>query len=855
MVKQANKRVMAKILSLVMILSMVLGSLLGLATTTYAENRTMNDLQKVMLSVLAMNSTQQNQAIGLLQSVSNNTKTIAAATTEMGTLIGTAMDAEDIQQAFQTFMQFSESQRIKIYGALLLFVQVDITTIATPASDSVLTPLVKEINELVTGDPNNKLGLQFLVRTFDVLATNIGVKIVTDSKSDIKKFAINPLDKYSNYRDNIDPIITTVIDLPTTDKSFLGLVAYAESKVNSKSDRVIRTFKQYLKEQLGATAVDFPSLSSKWDQAAPAAPVASSIARTSVVLTSDAGSMITCNNLTQASGSTWAGLNAGTTYSGIVAYFPDDDDFNRSPDSAAMSFKTDSSGGGGGSGGSTNPTSAPAATTAPTSAPVATTAPTSAPAATTAPTNPEVVKAVDTLKEATSQLDKITNPTEAVAKAQEIIKTTADVIKTTEASGQSAQVVKEAVVQVAEKVMAKVNEEKVEAKVDGAKATVAIQATDVQKYIEKVNTIAATATELNKQLADVSKDIKVESVLVVKVDTKPEVKEVQAEVPAALLKAAQDKALDKVAIDTGVAKIAVAPDSIPAGDAASVTLGAKVIDNADLTQEVKNKVGDAPVFDFNASAGGNKVSKFNKPVEISIPYEPKAGEDTKKLTVFYINDKGQLENVIGDYDAATKSVKFTTSHFSQYVVKLNDVKFNDIANITWAADNIEVMAAKGIINGVGDGQFDPEANITRAQFAAMVARAYKLTDTAASVKFKDIKDSDWFADEVYAAAKAGLIKGNEDGSFAPEESITRQDMAVIMARALDQLKGKSLDASNAAVSKYADKDSIASYATTAIDACLRLSIMKGMSDTEFAPEEQATRAQVAVILYRMFYLK
>ncbi|MDY4976098.1 MAG: S-layer homology domain-containing protein, partial [Clostridia bacterium] len=105
----------------------------------------------------------------------------------------------------------------------------------------------------------------------------------------------------------------------------------------------------------------------------------------------------------------------------------------------------------------------------------------------------------------------------------------------------------------------------------------------------------------------------------------------------------------------------------------------------------------------------------------------------------------------------------------------------------------------------------------------------------------------WYAKEVNAAAAAGLISGY-DGFFRPEDSITREEMAVIIVKAYQLRGGK---AATGQISRFADGDQVSSWATEAVDQAVSVGLMSGMTYDRFAPGDNATRAQVASLIKRL----
>ncbi|MEN6463098.1 MAG: S-layer homology domain-containing protein, partial [Syntrophomonas sp.] len=162
-------------------------------------------------------------------------------------------------------------------------------------------------------------------------------------------------------------------------------------------------------------------------------------------------------------------------------------------------------------------------------------------------------------------------------------------------------------------------------------------------------------------------------------------------------------------------------------------------------------------------------------------------------------------------------------------------------NGNWAQSQIENLAGKGIISGYTDNTFKPANNITRAEFMVIVNRAFSYTNSA-SVSFKDVKSTDWFAGEVAKASAAGYISGYQDGTMKPNQNITRQEVASIMTRIL------KLDTSNSTVT-FKDAKDIPAWSVNAVAAMAKAGLIKGYPDGTFKAINPITRGEVAAIVY------
>ncbi|MNB79926.1 Endo-1,4-beta-xylanase A precursor [compost metagenome] len=181
--------------------------------------------------------------------------------------------------------------------------------------------------------------------------------------------------------------------------------------------------------------------------------------------------------------------------------------------------------------------------------------------------------------------------------------------------------------------------------------------------------------------------------------------------------------------------------------------------------------------------------------------------------------------------------------------------FTDLGKVTWAASAIEELSAKGIINGVGNGSFAPLKEVTRAEFIAMIVRAFALPLENASADFSDVAASSWAYSYVAAGVSNGLVNGVGNGKFEPNRSITREEMAIIAANALTKFKGKSVANADTALAGFKDKASIASYGKDAVALLTQEGIVQGMTADTFAPKGIANRAQAAVIISNIINLQ
>ena len=174
-------------------------------------------------------------------------------------------------------------------------------------------------------------------------------------------------------------------------------------------------------------------------------------------------------------------------------------------------------------------------------------------------------------------------------------------------------------------------------------------------------------------------------------------------------------------------------------------------------------------------------------------------------------------------------------------------QFTDITS-HWAEKMIASLSASGIVSGREQGKFVPNYYVTRAEFTAMIARAFSLVSVPYSGEFDDVSASDWYSGWIEACYKRGIITGIDENRFAPNERITREQMAVIIYRAYLLVNGElpyDLDL------RYYDSFMISPWAYESVKNCTNLNFLTGDDENLFRPSNHATRAEAAALIYRV----
>ena len=176
--------------------------------------------------------------------------------------------------------------------------------------------------------------------------------------------------------------------------------------------------------------------------------------------------------------------------------------------------------------------------------------------------------------------------------------------------------------------------------------------------------------------------------------------------------------------------------------------------------------------------------------------------------------------------------------------------FQDLDSVEWARTAINGLAMRGMISGRDQYTFDPNANITRAEYCQILMGAINALNAKGESTFADVASTAWYYNAVSVASQLGIVSGYGDGNFGPNDLITRQDMA-LMTYKTAKIMNKSLEPVNAEIT-FEDSHEISDYAFEAVMTLQKAGIINGMTDTTFEPHSNATRAQSAKVIFDTF---
>jgi len=373
----------------------------------------------------------------------------------------------------------------------------------------------------------------------------------------------------------------------------------------------------------------------------------------------------------------------------------------------------------------------------------------------------------------------------------------------------------------------------------------------VIKAAVEVNGRVAVSKVDEKTLTQVISNLKAnegeEKIIEILVETKANVSKYEQVIPVKTIK---DKGIG-VSVTTSIGQVKI-PDKVVdiAKETLSVTIG-KIEENEaeKLRQTINKRIEMGLNIEIKADNKVLQENEFPKHVIVASKLTPTIGVNPKYLTVMKIESSGKVKVIpSGMYFYDTKEIRFRAKDSGEYVVVENYKTFNDISGLLWAKEPIEILASKGVINGVNDKNFAPQRQITRADFLLMLVRAFEL-EAKVNSNFSDVKPGDYYYEAVGIAKSLGIVNGVGNNRFAPNDLISRQDIMVIVDRTL-KVVGYNYNDLKKSVSSFKDANNIASYAKEAIERLLAEGFVQG-SNEKLRPQDKASRAEAATIIYKV----
>lgn len=300
---------------------------------------------------------------------------------------------------------------------------------------------------------------------------------------------------------------------------------------------------------------------------------------------------------------------------------------------------------------------------------------------------------------------------------------------------------------------------------------------------------------------------------------------------------------DELGVSVADLKIKVTIELANPGTAEDVAeavaaIGATQVANAVNFSVVAEAIGKTLVIDNY----GDVYASRTIPLKSDIDPDQTTG-------VLYDPSTGEFRFVPAVFEDGVATLKSTTN--SIYTVISNDISFSDIVG-HWGAPEIEKLANKLVVQGVGSNRFSPDRAVNRAEFTAMLVRSLALPIVSTDSGFSDVDENAWYAGVIATAAEYGLVNGYTDGTFRPQKTITREEIAAMVVRAA-AFAGENISVTSSEQQRllagYQDAGKI-KWGHQEIAAAIKAGIVQGTSATTLRPDTNATRAQAAAMILR-----
>lgn len=207
-----------------------------------------------------------------------------------------------------------------------------------------------------------------------------------------------------------------------------------------------------------------------------------------------------------------------------------------------------------------------------------------------------------------------------------------------------------------------------------------------------------------------------------------------------------------------------------------------------------------------------------------------------------------LDQVVMDYITEELDGTVTAARYGQTASRIHTISYNDVTAGDWFARDVIYVTLTGLMNGTGDG-FSPNNNINRAQLVTVLYRMAGQPEVTGENPFTDVPDGQWYTDAVLWAAENNITEGTSETTFSPNSALSREDMATLLYRFADFETEEPIEITGD-LSGYTDADLVADYAVNAMTWAVGEGVISGIGNNTLAPDNTASRAQMATVLTR-----
>ena len=324
-----------------------------------------------------------------------------------------------------------------------------------------------------------------------------------------------------------------------------------------------------------------------------------------------------------------------------------------------------------------------------------------------------------------------------------------------------------------------------------------------------------------------------------------------------------DKALESIAAQAGGVDIRINIE----GKDTKVETVKTTVDSA-LAQAADSLRGAAATLFENAcvtevtiTSNGKEITSFGgHELTINLPVDSKNFTKDETYKVIVVSADGTVETITGTCLRVNGSlvVQVKVSHLSTFIV-LNEkeqaetakltMNFIDVNESHWFYEAVKFVYEAGLMNGEGENTFNPQGNLNRAMLVTILYRLENTPEVTEANQFSDVSAGQWYTEAVIWASVNGIVNGYEDGTFAPTNNVTREEMAAMLMR-YAEYKGIDVTATKD-ISGYNDAAKVSAWAQQNMAWSNSAGLIQGDENNNLNPQGKATRAEAATILMRL----
>ena len=251
---------------------------------------------------------------------------------------------------------------------------------------------------------------------------------------------------------------------------------------------------------------------------------------------------------------------------------------------------------------------------------------------------------------------------------------------------------------------------------------------------------------------------------------------------------------------------------------------------------------DAGKWSSNQTTDSKAADTVDALIDAIGTVTPERADAIRAARAAYDALSAEQKKLVENYDALLAAEKALAA------LQSGSLPFTDIKSGTWYADAVKYAYEKGLMNGVSAAAFAPDGTATRSQIVTIL---YRLAGSSAvsGGSFADVNAGEWYADAVAWASANGIVTGYDNGSFGPDDEITREQLAVILYRYAKR-QGQGFTGLWYFPLSFSDAAAVSSWADEAMHWCVMKGILSGTDQSMLEPGATATRAQIAAILQR-----